>query len=54
MRNGLPEIQYLTSAEDGEERGGVARKYGGILADNKKYKNTCTTAVMVSKPVVST
>lgn len=28
MRNGLPEIQYLTSVEDGEERGGVERKHG--------------------------
>lgn len=52
MRNGLPEIQYLTSAKEGEEGVGAAaaaaaaamerRRGRGILADNKTYKRKKT------------
>lgn len=57
MRNGLPEIQYLTLAKEGEEGVGAAaaaaaverRRGRGILADNKKYKRKKNTQIYASE-----
>ena len=48
MRNGLPEIQYLTSVEDGELRGGVERRHGEGFWLTIRNTNTHTTAVSSS------